>query len=287
MSKRILIIGATSAIAQDIAKLYVEQQADIFLVARNSAHLETIAADLKIRGAQRVGQYILDMKNLNQKTDSYLVAHNAAHFEAIKAKTKDQSSNHIEQNILNGKDLTEQELMLIAAKTFLGGFDVILIAHGSLSNQTFCEQDIEYALSEFNINALSIISLLTLLANELASQKSGTIAVISSVAGDRGRQNNYVYGSAKAMVSTFLQGLRARLYKSNIHVLTIKPGFVATPMTAHLKKNFLFANPEKVAKDIVKAIEKKKDVLYTPLFWRIIMMMIKPLPEKIAKRLAF
>jgi hypothetical protein len=279
MTKRILIIGATSAIAQNIAKIYAAQHADLYLVARNFSHLETIATDLKIRGAARVGQSILDMKDLTQKTDSYMVAANLA-------TLNNQSADSVEQHKY-GKELSQQEIMLTTAKTFLGGFDVVLIAHGSLSDQAACEKNYEETLTEFNTNALSVIALLTLLANELLAQGSGTIAVISSVAGDRGRQNNYVYGAAKAMVSTFLQGLRARLYKSNIHVLTIKPGFVDTPMTAHLTKNFLFASPENVAKDIVNAINKKKDILYTPWFWRIIMMIIKPLPEKIAKRLSF
>lgn len=105
------------------------------------------------------------------------------------------------------------------------------------------------------------------------------IAVISSVAGDRGRQSNYVYGSAKALVSAFASGMRQRLSKQGVHVITIKPGFVSTPMTAHLKQGALWAQPEQVAKDITRAIDQGQRVVYTPGFWRWIMLIIKHIPE--------
>lgn len=130
-----------------------------------------------------------------------------------------------------------------------------------------------------------MVSLLTLLANRLEAQKSGTIAVISSVAGDRGRSSNYVYGTAKGAVSLFLQGLRGRLHPSGVRVLTIKPGFVDTPMTADVKKNALFASPEGIAKGIVSAIDRGREVVYLPSFWRGIMLMIRAVPEPLFKRL--
>jgi decaprenylphospho-beta-D-erythro-pentofuranosid-2-ulose 2-reductase len=110
--------------------------------------------------------------------------------------------------------------------------------------------------------------------------------VISSVAGDRGRQDNYIYGSAKAALSVYLQGLRNRLHKDGISILTVKPGFVDSPMTAELKKNLLFAKPVQVAKAIIKATKNKKDILYTPFFWRPIMQIIRLIPERIFKRLS-
>ena len=124
---------------------------------------------------------------------------------------------------------------------------------------------------------------MTWLANYCESQGRGTLAVISSVAGDRGRKSNYVYGASKAALDTFLSGLRNRVDRAGVQVLTIKPGFVATRMTAHIPKNRLFATPEQVAHGILKAIRKRKDVVYVPWFWRPIMTIIKSVPERIFK----
>ena len=140
---------------------------------------------------------------------------------------------------------------------------------------------------EIETNALSVINLLTLLANHLEKQQHGVIAVISSVAGDRGRQSNYVYGAAKGMVTLFLQGLRNRLTKVNVDVVTIKPGFVDTPMTAAFDKNGpLWARPEQIAKGIIRAMQKGKDEVYLPWFWWGIMLIIKHIPEIIFKRMS-
>jgi short-subunit dehydrogenase len=137
-----------------------------------------------------------------------------------------------------------------------------------------------------DVNFLSVVSLLTPLANRFEANKHGTLAVISSVAGDRGRQSNYVYGAAKSGLDAFLQGLRNRLSKAGVHVVTVKPGFVATPMTAHLpQQGPLWAQPDDVAEGIVKAIDKQKDVVYLPGFWALIMLIIRLIPERIFKRL--
>ena len=133
---------------------------------------------------------------------------------------------------------------------------------------------------------MSVISLLTILANQLEHQGSGSIAVITSPSGDRGRQSNYIYGTAKGALTIFLQGLRNRLSKSNVHVLTIKPGFVDTPMTKDFKKGFLWVNPDVVSKGIYNAINKKREVVYLPFFWRYIMIIIKSIPEKLFKYLS-
>jgi len=138
-----------------------------------------------------------------------------------------------------------------------------------------------------DINFLSVVSLLTPIANRFEENKRGTIAVISSVAGDRGRQSNYVYGAAKSGLDAFLQGLRNRRSKADVHVLTIKPGFVDTPMTAHIpERGPLWAQPEDVAKGIVSAIEKQKYVVYLPRFWSLIMLIIRSIPERIFKKLS-
>ena len=164
-------------------------------------------------------------------------------------------------------------------------FDTVLIAHGTLSDQKDSEASFQAARREFETNALSVISLLTHLANRIERQGYGTLSVISSVAGDRGRQSNYVYGTAKAAVTTFMQGLRNRLHRAGVHVLTIKPGLVDTPMTAGLRKGVLWAKPEAVAAGIYEAIRKKRDVVYLPRFWRPIMWLLRAIPEPIFKRL--
>lgn len=245
MIKKILIIGATSAIAEATARLWAKQGHALYLVGRNAERLQAMAADLKIRGASVTHWDVLDVNEF------------AAH-----------------------------ETKLDAAASALQGLDVVLIAHGTLSNQMNCENDVAETLQEFNTNALSVISLLTILANRLQAQQHGCIAVISSVAGERGRQSNYVYGAAKGAVTVFLEGLRNRLYASSVQVLTIKPGFVDSPMTALVeKKGPLWAQPEVIAQGIVSAIAKRKNVVYLPWFWGVIMVVIRSIPEAMFKRL--
>ncbi len=242
--RKIVIFGATSAIAQAAARLFAARGDGLFLVARNPEKLAVVCADLKVRGAKEIGSMSAEL------TDS------ARHAELVKE-----------------------------ASRFLGGLDTALIAHGELGEQAAAEKDFAKALSLLDTNFLSYASLLTHLANLFSVQKNGTIAVISSVAGDRGRGSNYVYGSAKAALSTFAAGLRNRLYPSNVHVVTVKPGFVDSPMTAHLKKGPLWASPAKVGKGIVRAIDCRRDVVYLPCFWRLIMCVITSIPEKLFKRL--
>jgi hypothetical protein len=243
--KRILIIGATSAIAAACARLWAEQGSEFFLVARNLEKLEQTAADLKGRGAKSVTLHCMDATDF--------VAHGA---------------------------------MLESCLATLQQIDIALIAHGTLPDQKVCEQDVSVALQEFANNGTSVIALLTLLANQFETQRCGTLAVISSVAGDRGRPSNYLYGTAKAAVSTFCEGLRARLFKVGVHVITIKPGFVDTPMTQGLSlPAALVARPEKVAALIVSGVDSKKNTLYAPSFWALIMLAIKTLPTFIFKKI--
>jgi decaprenylphospho-beta-D-erythro-pentofuranosid-2-ulose 2-reductase len=135
-------------------------------------------------------------------------------------------------------------------------------------------------------NGSSVVALLTLLANRFEQQRAGMLAVITSVAGDRGRPSNYVYGSAKAQVSVFCEGLRARLFKAGVSLTDIRPGFVATAMTRGLPlPGPLVASPEAVARRIVAGVERRKDVLYTPAFWALIMLVIRCIPRFVFKRL--
>lgn len=242
--KKILIIGAGSAIAEAAARQWAAQGHSLYLLARNEERLGAMAADLKVRGAAMAAFSVLDVNQFER------------HAAAIDA-----------------------------AVAALSGLDTVLIAHGTLGDQKRCEQDVAATLQELNTNALSVISMLTLLANRFEAQRHGTLAVIGSVAGDRGRQSNYVYGTAKGAVAIFLQGLRNRLQPAGVRVLTIKPGFVDTPMTASFKKGPLWATPEAVAASIVSAVEKRRDVLYTPWFWLGIMTLIKLVPERVFKKL--
>jgi decaprenylphospho-beta-D-erythro-pentofuranosid-2-ulose 2-reductase len=242
--RRILIIGATSAIAQATARLFAADGDSFFLVARDEEKVRTVADDLRVRGAVQVATAIMD-----------------------------------------ANDIDRHEAMIQEAFQCLGAIDTVLIAHGTLSHQKDSEGSFQATRREFDTNALSVISLLTHLANRLERQGYGTLSVISSVAGDRGRQSNYVYGAAKAAVTTFMQGLRNRLHPAGVHVLTIKPGLVDSPMTAGLRKGLLWAKPGGVAAGIYEATREKKDVVYLPRFWRLIMWVLCAIPEPIFKRL--
>jgi len=245
MKQNILIIGATSGIAEAVARLYAEQGSRLFLVARNSNKLDIISADLAARGAEDVKSFVLDMNDSEQIT-----------------------------------------AMLDNAWQAFGSIDVALVAHGTLPDQQRTESDISYAIAEFRTNAESVIACLSGLAAHFQQQGRGVLAVIGSVAGDRGRSSNYLYGSAKAAIETYASGLRVKLFKTGIHVLLIKPGFVATPMTAQLDlPELLTSTPERVARDIQRAITRNQDVLYTPWFWKWIMLIICYVPELIFKRM--
>ena len=243
--KKILIVGATSAIAEATARRFAQQGAKLHLLARNQERMTGLASDLKIRGASSVSHAVFDANDF----DSHEAAINRAVAE-------------------------------------MGGLDVVLIAHGTLGDQKACEKDFRLALQELNTNSISVLSLLTHLANFFEAQRSGTIAVISSVAGDRGRQSNYVYGTAKGAVSIFLQGLRNRLHKSGVNVVTIKPGFVDTPMTASFKKGPLWVSADTIAAGIVQSVSKRRNEVYLPGWWGGIMMVIKTIPEGIFRKLS-
>lgn len=243
--KRVLILGASSAIAEHTARLFAARGDQLVLVARNAQRLKTISDDLRVRGASDCDYRVADLSDANGHAD-----------------------------------------LLRDASNLLGGLDIVLLAYGTLGNQKACEQDFAQTLQELQTNCLSVLSLLTLLANQMEQQGHGCITVISSVAGDRGRQSNYVYGTAKGALSIFLQGLRNRLGKTGVQVLTIKPGFVDSPMTREFDKGLLWVKPAVIAQGILRAITKNKDVVYLPFFWRYIMFIIKMIPEKIFKRLS-
>lgn len=183
-------------------------------------------------------------------------------------------------------DISQHNAMFAEIANKFNNIDIVLIAHGTLPEQSKCEKDVDLTLQELNTNAVATIAMLTRLANIMEEQGKGSIAVITSVAGDRGRPSNYVYGSAKAAVATFCEGLRVRLFKSGVYLTDIRPGFVDTPMTQGLPlPQKLVASPETVAKQIVKGIERHSNVLYVPKFWALIMLIIRSIPNFIFKRL--
>jgi short-subunit dehydrogenase len=242
--RRLIIFGATSAIAEATAREFARRGDALFLVARSRERLQAIAADLQARGAAQVGLRSQDLR-----------------------------------------DSSAYESILTEAGAALGGLDAALIAHGTLSDQKACETSSALLLDEFNTNALSVMTLCSLLAVRFEAQKRGVIAVISSVAGERGRRSNYAYGSAKAAVTAFTSGLRQRLRPSGVYVVTVKPGFVDTPMTAAFKKGPIWASPASVGKSIARAMIAGTPVIYTPFFWRPIMWIIRTIPESVFSRL--
>ena len=242
--RKILVLGATSGIAEATCRIWAFQGASLFLVARNAEKLAAVAADLKTRGASYVDTAVADL------------------------------------------DDTDQHPALLAhAVNSLTGMDIAYLAHGILGDQTEAERDFNTAAQILHTNFVAPVSLLTWLANFCVQRRAGTLAVISSVAGDRGRKSNYLYGSSKAGLSVFLGGLRNRVDREGVTVLTIKPGPVKTAMTANMPKSEKFADVESVAESIVSAIDKRKDILYVPFQWQPIMFIIRNIPELIFKKL--
>ncbi len=241
----VLIVGATSAIAHETARRFATEGAALLLAGRTAAKLEAAAADLRARGAARVETAAFDAADFER---------HAALLDAVRA-------------------------------AFPGGLDYALVAYGTLPDQAVVASDPAAAAEAFRLNATSVIALLTRLGTLMEHQGRVHLAVISSVAGDRGLPSNYVYGAAKGAVSLFTGGLRARLAKKGVRVTTVKPGMVDTPMTAHLDKGPLFADPEDVGRRVHKAMKKGTDVVYVPGYWRGVMAVIRAIPERVFKRL--
>lgn len=214
-----------------------------------------------------------------------LVARNSTRLDSVANDLKTLGSPKVDVIVADLNNFDQHEGIWKKTLDSMGTVHRVLIGHGTLSQQGLCEKDYPTAEVELKTNFLSIVSILTPIINHMEADGMGQIAVISSVAGDRGRQSNYIYGSAKAGLSAFLSGVRQRLAKSGVNVLTIKPGFVDTPMTHDVKKNPLFAKPEKVGQEIYFAMKKNKNSIYTPSIWAFIMTVIKVIPERLFKLL--
>jgi len=243
-SKKILVLGATSGIAEATCRVWAAEGASFFLVARNAEKLAAVAADLKVRGAHYVDTAVADL---------------------------DDTAKHPE--------------LLAHAVNSLTGLDVAYLSHGVLGDQAAAEADFETAEQILHTNFIAPVSLLTWLANHMVQRRAGVLAVLSSVAGERGRKSNYVYGSSKAGLTAFLGGLRNRVDREGVTVLTIKPGPVRTAMTSAMKGSERFADVHAVAKTIAAAVAAKKDTLYVPFQWQPIMFIIRNIPEGVFKKL--
>jgi NAD(P)-dependent dehydrogenase (short-subunit alcohol dehydrogenase family) len=191
----------------------------------------------------------------------------------------------VETAVLDVTDRRRGAEVMDSAWAAFGGLDVALLAHGVLPDQARCQASAADAVAALDINFTSTVALLTPLANRFEAARTGCIAVITSVAGDRGRQSNYLYGAAKGGLDRFLEGLRNRLFRSGVAVVTLKPGFVDTPMTAGIRQGPLFVSARRAGRAVHRAIERRRDVAYIPWFWRPIMAVIRALPEPVFKRL--
>src|ERR1700728_3560693 len=220
-----------------------------------------------------------------RKARFFLVARNADKLNAVAADLRTRGAASVATHVMDLDDTVAHPAMLHAAEASLGTIELALLAHGVLGDQAQAEASYSTAEAILGTNFMAPVSLITWLANYFEASRQGTLAVISSVAGDRGRKSNYVYGASKGALNVFLDGVRNRIDRAGVQVLTIKPGFVATPMTAHLPPNALFAQPAQVAQSIVKAIEKRRDVAYVPAFWGLIMLVIRLIPRRIFKKL--
>jgi decaprenylphospho-beta-D-erythro-pentofuranosid-2-ulose 2-reductase len=214
-----------------------------------------------------------------------LVARNADRLTAVAQDLLTRGALAVDTWVMDLDDTTAHPEMLASAVQRLGRIDLALIAHGVLGDQQAAEADFEVAAAILHTNFISTVSLLTWLGNYMQNKHGGTLAVVSSVAGDRGRKSNYVYGASKGALNLFLEGLRNRIDREGVHVLTIKPGFVATPMTAHVPHNALFASPDQIARGIVSAIDRRHDVAYLPWFWSWIMLLVRAIPNRLFKKM--
>ena len=240
--KRILVLGATSGIAQACIRLWAARGDSLFLVARNADKLNAVAADASVRDAAHVDTTAADL---------------------------DDTATH--------------PALLAHAVNSLAGLDIAFIAFGVLGDSG----DHSFASAEavLHTNLVAPVSAITWLGDYFAQRHMGTLAVMSSVAGDRGRKSNYIYGASKAGLSAFVDGLRNRIDREGVRVMTIKPGPVRTAMTESMKGSEKFADVEKVAATLVKEIDKGTDVVYVPGIWRIIMTVVRAIPERTFKKM--
>ena len=244
--KRIVIIGATSAIAQECAKAWIkESPKHLTLIVRDANKGRRVQDDLQVRSPQSKIEIV---------------------------QTSFINTVEIEKTVC---DIAKQ-----------GAIDIALIAHGSLPKQSECQNNLALCKDALEVNGISPVLFAESLATVMEKAKQGTIAIIGSVAGDRGRRSNYAYGAAKGLVARYAQGLQHRFADSLIKVVLIKPGPTDTPMTVSLKqKGVKMASAEQVAKSIIQGIAKKKVLIYAPGKWQLIILAVQHIPNFIFNKL--
>lgn len=216
--------------------------------------------------------------------DLYLAGRNIDELQEFQNDIKIRSNVDVELKEFDIVDFSSHEEFYTSLKYKPLG---VIVVAGYMAEQKSCEKDFRRTLNTINVNYTGAVSILNIIASDMEKNKNGFIVGVSSVAGDRGRKANYIYGSSKAAFSTYLSGLRNRLFESNVKVLTVKPGFVNTKMTQGLGlPEKLTAEASSVAQDIYTAQQKGKDVLYTKGVWRFIMLIIKYIPESIFKKMS-
>jgi short-subunit dehydrogenase len=241
-----LVLGASSAIARAFARVAAADGADVILAGRDREDLDRTAADIAIRWRHRA--LVLDFDALDF----------GAH-AALMQRARDEAG----AGTLN-----------------------VFLAFGTMPSQAEIDEQPALAFRTIESNYIGAVSILQAAAPVLEAQKRGAVVALSSVAGDRGRIKNYVYGSAKAGLTAFLQGLRARMFRAGVTVTTVKPGFVDTAMTFGLPGMFLVASPDAVARACLAAAKRGREEVYVPFFWWGIMTIIRNIPERIFKRLS-
>lgn len=242
---RVIILGATSAIAEATARLYAKEGADLLLVGRQADRLAAIAADLKLRGATRADIIVRDLAEMKEIDTAF------AHFV-----------------------------------TTLDGVDLILLAYGLLGDQAKAEHDLVLTDTLLHVNFNSAVAWALAAAGTLERQGHGTLVVLGSVSGDRGRRANFVYGAAKAELAALVEGISHRFANTGPRAVIVKPGPTITPMTEGFdRKGLLWATPEQIAAVIRRVADHGGPVAYAPWFWRVIMLIIRFLPASIFNRL--
>lgn len=246
MNKKIVIVGATSAIAEHCARWWVtESPKDLVLLGRDQGKTERVAQDLRVRSPE-----------------STVTTHTVDFLNPLRIRA------WVNQVMADGIPAT------------------VLIAHGSLPDQMGCQEDLALCEDALAVNGISPVLFAEAFAGHMQQAGAGTLAIIGSVAGDRGRKSNYVYGAAKGLVTRYAQGLQHRLAIANVKVVLIKPGPTDTPMTAQLKgKGAKLADVGAVARTIVDGIEQGKPVVYVPGKWELIMLIIRHLPRFIFNKM--